>query len=43
MEEGLGRTIHANFLKGNLKGLNLHRGDPTCTHEQFVEDTLLMG
>ena len=42
MVEGLRRTIHANPLKGNLKGINLHRGAPPFTHHQFVYDTLLM-
>jgi len=40
--EGLGRLIKQKILVGRLKGLNLHRGSETQSHQQFVDDTMLM-
>lgn len=40
--EGLGRLIKQRILTGRLKGLNLHWGSETQSHQQFVDDTMLM-
>lgn len=40
--EGLGRLIKQKIQTGRLRGLNLHRGSDTQSHQQFVDDTMLM-
>jgi hypothetical protein len=42
MAEGLGRYLKAFILEGSLKGLPLHNIQPTPSHSQFVDDTLLL-
>jgi hypothetical protein len=42
MAEGLGCYIKAMILEGSLKGLPLHNIHPAPSHNQFVDDTLLM-
>jgi hypothetical protein len=42
MVEGLGRYLKASVVEGSLKGLPLHNIQPTPSHSQFVDDTLLM-
>jgi hypothetical protein len=42
MAEGLGRYIKSAVLEGALKGLPLHNIRPTPSHNQFIDDTLLM-
>jgi hypothetical protein len=42
MAEGLGCYIKSAVLEGSLKGLPLHNIQPTPSHSQFVDDTLLM-
>ena len=42
MAEGLGRYIMASIQNGSLQGLPLHGLQPTASHSQFVDDTLLM-
>jgi hypothetical protein len=42
MAEGLGRYIMASIQNGSLQGLPLHGLQPTASHNQFVDDTLLM-
>jgi hypothetical protein len=42
MAEGLGRYIKGAVLEGSLKGLPLHNIQPTPSHCQFVDDTLLL-
>jgi hypothetical protein len=42
MAEGLGRYLKASVLEGSLKGLPLHNIQPTPSHNQFVDDTLLL-
>jgi hypothetical protein len=42
MAEGLGRYIKASIQNGSLQDLPLHRLQPTASHSQFVDDTLLM-
>jgi hypothetical protein len=40
--EGLGHYIKSAVLEGALKGLPLHNIRPAPSHNQFVDDTLLM-
>lgn len=40
--EGLGRLIKLRIQEKRLKGLTLHRGSETQSHQQFVDDTMLM-
>jgi hypothetical protein len=42
MVEGLGCYIKATILEGSLLGLPLHNIQPAPSHNQFVDDTLLM-
>jgi hypothetical protein len=42
LAEGLGCYIKSAVLEGSLKGLPLHNIQPTPSHSQFVDDTLLM-
>ena len=43
MAEGLGRVLKAKRMDGTLKGLYPHEGMNAQTHQQFVDDTMLMG
>lgn len=40
--EGLGRLMKGRILAGRLRGLHLHEGSEVQSHQQFVDDTLLM-
>jgi hypothetical protein len=42
MVEGLGRYLKSMVLEGSLKGLPLHNLHSVPSHNQFVDDTLLM-
>jgi hypothetical protein len=42
MVEGLGCYIKASIQNGSLQGLPLHGLQPIASHNQFVDDTLLM-
>jgi hypothetical protein len=42
MVEGLGCYIKASIQNGSLQGLPLHGLQPATSHNQFVDDTLLM-
>jgi hypothetical protein len=42
MAEGLGRYIKTSIENGSLQGLPLHGLQPTASHSQFVDDTMLM-
>jgi hypothetical protein len=42
MAEGLGRYIKASIQNGSLQGLHLHGLQPTTSHNQFVDDTMLL-
>jgi hypothetical protein len=42
MVEGLGRYIKASIQNGSLQGLPLHGLQPSSSHNQFFNDTLLM-
>jgi len=42
MAEGLGCYISTTILEGSLKGLPLHNIHQAPSHNQFVDDTLLM-
>lgn len=43
MAEGLGRSLAKEKQQNQLKGIKpVHQG-PTVTHQQFVDDTMLMG
>jgi len=41
--EGLGRMLKAQQERGVLKGLDPHLSGTPHTHQQFVDDTMLMG
>lgn len=41
--EGLGRTLKAHQNQGEITGLGPHEGMKPQTHQQFVDDTMLMG
>jgi hypothetical protein len=43
MAEGLGRALKAKRMDGTLKFLCPHEGMNIQTHQQFVDDTMLMG
>jgi len=43
MVEGLSRILKATSISNMLTDLKLHNPTPTLTHQQFVDDTLLMG
>ena len=43
MVEGLGRMIKATTKRVDIKGLMIHPEADTQTHQQFVDDTMLMG
>jgi hypothetical protein len=42
MVEGLGRYIKESIQNGSLQGLNLHGLQPAASHNQFVDDTMLL-
>jgi hypothetical protein len=42
MAKGLGRYIKASIEDGSLQGLPLHNLQPSTSHRQFMDDTLLM-
>ena len=43
MAEGLGRSISALTDSNSIKGLHGTNGGDRHTHQQFVDDTMLMG
>lgn len=43
MVEGLGRALKARKVEGAIKGVRPHEGMDPQTHQQFVDDTMLMG
>ena len=43
MDEGLSHLILSQEVKGEIKGLKLHDGMEPQTHQQFVDNTMLMG
>ena len=43
MAEGLSHLIAAQVESGAIHGVKSHEGDPSQTHQQFVDDTMLMG
>ena len=43
MEEGLGRSIVASWKSNDIIGLRIHSLSSKQTHQQFVDDTMLMG
>ena len=40
--EGLSRLIKAQAGQGRIRGLSLHKSMQNQTHQQFVDDTMLM-
>jgi hypothetical protein len=42
MEEGLGRDIKEEVELGNYKGISFHKEKSPATHQQFVDNTMLM-
>jgi hypothetical protein len=43
MAKGLSRSIQDSITKKCLNGLPLHGISPPISHNQFVDDTLMMG
>ena len=43
MVEGLSRLILTQVERGELMGIRFHDGMTPQTHQQFVDDTMLMG
>ena len=43
MAEGLSRLILTQEERGELRGLRVHDGMTPQTHQQFIDDTMLMG
>jgi len=43
MVEGLIRYIKYSIVEGSIQGLHLHGIQPTFSHSQFVDDTMMMG
>ena len=43
MSEGLSRLILSQAERGEIRGLKVHDGMAPQTHQQFVDDTMLMG
>eukprot|EP00253_Pinus_taeda_P031168 PITA_31168 len=43
MAEGLGRSISQEIQTNQLKGIKAMHQGPIVTHQQFVDDTMLMG
>ena len=42
IEEVMGHYIKASIHNGSLQGLPLHRLQPLASHNQFVDDTMLL-
>jgi hypothetical protein len=42
MEEGSGNSIQATTTQSKWKGINLHGDEKPATHQQFVDETMLM-
>jgi hypothetical protein len=42
MAKGLGKAIKVVVTSNKLRGLHLHNDDQSFSHQQFVDDTLLM-
>ena len=43
MAEGLSHLIKTQSENGELRGIKIHEGMDAQTHQQFVDDTMLMG
>lgn len=43
MVEGLGQSITAIVMAGQITGLKLHPGSPTSSHKQLFNDTMFLG
>ena len=43
LNKGLGRTLKAHQNQGEIKGIDPHEGMMPQTHQQFEDDTMLMG
>lgn len=43
LAEGLGRSLKAQQISGEIKGLDPHNSQNPQTHQQFVDDIMLMG
>ena len=43
MAEALSRLIVAQVERGEIHGIKAHEGASSQTHQQFVDDTMLMG
>lgn len=43
MAEGLGHTIQAQHQNQSIRGIKLYQDLAAQTHQQFVDDTMLMG
>ena len=43
LAEGLGRTLKEKWRTSELRGIDLHNSQIAQTHQQFVDDTMLMG
>jgi len=43
MVEGLGRTLKAMLVGNKIRGLSLHLGVLSQTHQQFFDDIMLVG
>ena len=43
MAEGLSHIIRSQARNGDLRGLKAHEGTDPQTHQQFIDDTMLMG
>ena len=43
MAEGLSRLIVSQVVRGEIRGLKVHDGMRSQTHQQFVDNTMLMG
>ena len=41
--EGLSRLIKAQAGQGRIRGLSFYKGMEKQTHQQFMDDTMLMG
>ena len=42
MAEGLSRLIKTQYENGELRGIKIHEGMDAQTHQQFVDDTMLI-
>ena len=43
MGKGLSRLVQAQYASEEIHGLNLHKGMDKKTHQQFMDDMMLMG